>query len=36
MNHTPIICPTKRRGASLVTELSPTGLSASSPITWSR
>ena len=30
-NQTPIICPTNRRGESLVIELSPTGLSDSSP-----
>ncbi len=32
----PIICPTKRRGASVVMALKPTGLSASSPIVWNR
>ena len=32
----PIICPTKRRGASFVMALKPTGLSASSPIVWNR
>src|SRR5260370_2857198 len=31
-NHSPIVRPTIRAGASFVTTLSPTGLSASSPI----
>ena len=35
-NHVPIICPTKRFGASLVTELNPTGLRQSSPIVCRR
>src|ERR1043166_1773052 len=33
-NHVPINCPTNRRGASLVTELKPTGLKQSSPSVW--
>ena len=36
VNQTPIICPTKARGASLVIELRPTGLKASSPTVWKK
>ena len=35
-NDMPIIWPTKRRGASVVIALKPTGESASSPIVWNR
>jgi hypothetical protein len=35
-NQIPIICPTNRRGESLVIDESPTGLSSSSPKVWKR
>ena len=36
MNHSPMICPTIRAGASFVIELSPTGLTHSSPMVCRR
>src|SRR4029079_13326308 len=36
MNQTPIICPTRPTGASLVMDESPTGDNASSPQVWKK